>query len=300
MSEKPPSFSVGVVYILLSATGLAFVGLLGKLGEESLSLASLIFFRFLTAFLICFLWLWAAGYLKEGFKFGNPKLHLVRTFFVLVSQYCFFYYVQNNTLLNATVLLNTGPLFIPLIEHGILRNRVGRSTWVGVIVSFMGVICILQPDAGIITLASAVGLLAGISQGASQVVFGISSKMEKSELSVLYLLFLCACFSFIPYVFSLFVSNPMGHVKGANLLIIVLLGLASVLNQSFRAEAYRHSSPSRLSVFLYFSVLLAGVMDWTIFGKTPNFLSIIGACLIVLGGVLKIYLRRNVSQAPNK
>lgn len=296
--------------MLLSATGLSVVGLLGKLGLGKLSLTGLIFWRFFASFIICLLFVHLTGRLKSGADAAGEfqklargskspfmagwGIHLLRAFFVLSAQYSFFYYIQHNPLMNGMVLLNTGPLLIPLIEWGVMRNKVGRSTWIGVIVSFVGVLCVLQPDSGIFSLMSLVGLFAGISQGASQVVFGITAKSENPDLSVLYLFFFSALLSLVPYLL-LAPSWVIGKEgSGLALLLILSLGVASVCNQIFRAVAYQHGTPSRLSPFFYVSVLLGGLFDWTFFGNIPNTLSLIGAGLVILGGVLKICLRFSI------
>ncbi len=293
---KKESFSSGVLFMSLSAIALAIIGFLGKIGTERFLLTSLIFWRYFTAFVVCLSTLWIMGELKGALRFSHVKGHLLRAFFVLGAQYSFFYYMEQNTLLNAAALLNTGPLFIPIIEWGILRNKVGKSSWIGVVVSFIGVLCILQPDRGIFSLTSLIGLLSGVCQGASQVIFGINSRTERSDISVLYLMFYCALFSIVPYIMS-DATWAAGHqMNFSNAILVLGLGIASLGNQLWRAVAYQHGSPSRLSSFLYFSVVLAGFLDWAAFNKIPNALSIIGAGLVILGGLLKIYLRFKILQ----
>lgn len=295
---KAESFKAGVFYMLLSATGLSLVALFAKVGIGEFSLTSLLFLRFVVATILCFIFLYVAGELKEIFPIKNLRIHFLRSLFVLTAQYSFIYYLEYSTLLNATLLLNTGPLFIPLIDRWVLKKHVGKSTWVSVAVAFIGVICVLQPDKGILSLVSMIGLLAGLCQGASQVIFGIAAKEERSDISVLYLFVICTCLTFLPYL--LIDKLPAGEPiwgdawYGAPAVVIVFLGIGSCFNQLFRAAAYNHGSPSRLAPFLYISILLSGIFDWTIFGRIPNTLSIIGAVLIVLGGVLKIYLRHKI------
>lgn len=276
--------------MLLSAAGLSFTGFFGKIAMEDFSLSALIFWRFVVAFLGCFIILGFWGKLKDLFHLGSVPLQLLRTLFLLSAQYSFLYYLQQNSLLNATVLLNTGPLFIPLIEWGILRKKVARSTWIGVIICFFGVLCILQPDRGVFSLVSMLGLFAGMSQGASQVVFGISARDARSTIGVLHLFFFCALFSLIPYLF--FRETWVSERQNFDLVWIFCLGLASIGNQMARAAAYRNGTPSKLAAFLYFSVLLSGILDWAVFHKGPNLLSIIGASLVILGGTLKVYLHQ--------
>ena len=296
MKEK--SFGLGVVFMLGSAASLSLVGLLGKMGLYSFSLTSLIFWRYFCAFIICLIFVKCIGKLKrKHISFSQFKLHFLRAFLVLASQYSFFYYAENSTLLNATVLLNTGPIFLSLIDWKFLHKKIGKSTWIGVLISFIGILCVLQPDKEIFSILALVGLFSGIFQGASQVVFGLSSQTEKSDLGVLYLLFACAMLSLVPAVFADFSLGLEGQ-RGTGIEWIFLgVGVVTMLNQIFRAEAYQHSSPSSLSTFLYFSVLLAGFWDWIVFSRTPSLLSFFGAFLIILGGALKVYLRRIILQA---
>jgi drug/metabolite transporter (DMT)-like permease len=288
---KQESFATGALFMTLSASALAVTGLLGKIGIVEFSLTGLIFWRFFLGFLICLPSFWLLGYLKEGIHVSNFKLHILRAAFGLGAQYCFYYYLQMNSLLNALTLLNTGPIFIPIIEFAVLRKHVGKSSWIAVFISFIGVICLLQPDKGIFSLSSLIGLLSGVLQGSSQVLFGINAKTERAELNVLVLFFLCFLLSLVPYL----LVGPLWTLEpGLGLWpigLIVALGCASLFNQSWRANAYQHSTPSRLAVFLYFAVLLAGFLDWLVFHRIPNTLSLLGALLVVLGGISKIYLR---------
>jgi drug/metabolite transporter (DMT)-like permease len=288
---KKESFASGVSYMLLSAAGLALVGLFGKIGAPLLSLEALIFWRYLAALPLCIGFMWFIGNLRSLFPFRNPTLHFLRAFFVLGAQYSFYYYIQRASLLNGMVLLSLGPLFIPLIEWILTRSPIGRSTWAGLIVSFAGMLCVLQPDAGIFSLLSLIGVLAGLCQGCSQVIFGLNAKNERADLSVLYTFILCLAISLIPYLLT--IDTPGEETATPLFLLFTILGMgaASVLNQLARAWAYSHGTPSRLSTFLYFSILLSGLFDWAVFHKKPNLLSLIGAILVISGGLLKIYLR---------
>lgn len=298
MNKK--EFMAGVFYMLLSATGLSVVGLFGKLAEEDMSLSALVFFRFVSAFILCLLFYACIGRLKKDFSAYPIKANLLRVFFVLGAQYTFYYYIQKSTLLNGMALLNTGPLFIPFIERIFLGSKIGKSTWISVGVSFIGVMLILQPNSGIFSLISLIGLSAGIFQAGSQMIFGINARGENIELSVLVLFGLCALISFVPY---LFLPNvPHAPSIGSNDVLFLIGGLAigSIFNQLSRAEAYKYSTPSRLASFLYFAVVLAGLYDWIIFKSPPNWLSCLGSALVILGGILKIVLRHKILAAQEK
>jgi len=290
MHKKLDAFSIGVVFMLGSATCLALIGLFGKLELNDLSLPSLLFWRYACAFLLCLLWVQRHGKLhKTRLPLSSLRLHIARAALVLGAQYSFFYCLQGATLLNATVLLHTGPLFIPFLDRFLLHKRVGKSTWVGVLIAFIGILCILQPDYGVFSFFGLIGLLSGLFQGSSQLVLGAHAQAEKSDFNVLFQLFFCALFSLIPY--SFLPSNEVSLPSGHTFLLIGAIGLASVASQLLRTEAYRHGTPARLAPFFYFSVVLSGCLDVLVFHNIPNLLSFLGVFLVFLGGFLKIYLR---------
>jgi len=298
MTTAKRSFALGTLYMLLSAGSLSLAYLFVKMSTADVPFFLLVFLRFVIPFLFLVL-LFAIR--RLSIKTQSLRSHFIRTLFVLTAQYSIFYYISKDTLLNATVLLNTGPLFIPLIEWLFLKYHIPKSTWISMIISAVGVFFILQPGASLFSMLSFLGLLAGFSQACSQVVFGLSAKKESPELNLFYLFGFGTVISFIPLIGKGF---SFGVNWEPNLIaFVVLLSLASLMNQYFRAMAYMHRKPSTLSTFLYFSVLLSGFFDWFVFKKTPNTLSIIGAILVILGGISKIglryfFLKRKKSNVP--
>lgn len=287
---KKESLITGILYMLASATSLSFVGLFGQLGLRSLSLESILFWRFLCSF--CFSWILLRCVVKQKGQL-KPNLilkNILRALFVLGSQYSFFFYIESNSLLNGTALLNTGPLFIPLIGLFFLRQRIDSPTWIGLTVCFIGVLCILQPESSLFSYSSWIGLLAGLCQAISQTLFGVYAKEEHPILNACYLFFFCTICSLVPYLFLEDNWIPKEGFFLMDFFLLLFLGLVSVANQLFRAAAYRLSAPSKLAAFLYFSVLFSGFLDWGILGKNFNFLSLLGAFLIVTGGSLKTLL----------
>lgn len=228
------------------------------------------------------------GRLKGGLHITNVKIHILRAIFSLGSVYFFYMFIKKHSLLNGVTLLNTGPLFIPLIERIFMGQKIHKLTGIAIIIAFVGVFFILKPDRTI--FSNMIGLLGGLFQGASQVIFGLTAKSEKPDISVLYLFFLYVVFSLCPYLFS---TEPLTE-KDSNLwwfaILAVALGLSTIVNQFFRAMAYKHSTPTKLAAFLYIAVIFAALFDWMFFNNPPDLFSVIGALLVVAGGVIKIYI----------
>lgn len=67
--------------------------------------------------------------------------------------------------------------------------------------------------------------------------------------------------------------------------------MGALLNQYFRGKAYGFGKPATLATFLYLSIVISGIFDWAFFRVVPDFLTLIGSFLVILGGILKVYLR---------
>lgn len=293
--HKQHSFAQGIVFTILSAIGFAFVALIGKFLEESIGISSLIFWRYLAAFFICLLWMLVTGQMRKRVQWKEQKLHILRALFVLGAQYSFFFYLHHSSLFNALILLNTGPIFIPLIERFILRKHVGKSSWIGVLISFVGVVFVLKPNAEIFSLMSWIGILAGCCQGISQVIFGLYSKKDQSDAGLAILFLLCAVASVFPFVFTRTTDSfNQGNLSGFLALMLIAMAILTLFNQLMRRIAYKVSPPSRVAPFLYFNILCAAAFDWWFFQKIPDIWSTIGGSLVILGGVAKIYLRNHI------
>jgi drug/metabolite transporter (DMT)-like permease len=47
-----------------------------------------------------------------------------------------------------------------------------------------------------------------------------------------------------------------------------------------------------LAPFLYLSIIISAIMDWVVFHRIPNGLSIVGAVLVISGGLIQIHTRK--------
>ncbi len=307
MSDRH-SFEWGIFWMLLSATALSISFLFLKFNLEYLDYFFLLFLRFFLPFIVALgavliSWKW-----RELVASWNIWLQLARCACVLISQYGIAYYMTKNTLLNATVLLNASPLFIPLIEWVCLKQHPhpGKSTILGALLAFFGVILVLHPDRSLFTAISGIGLLAALGQAGSQVLYGLKPQQESPLMSIFHLFFLSSLFSLAVFLISRngFLAESQNSISPTSPwllgLSVVAMALGTLFNQYFRGFAYRCGRPSTLATFLYFAVFVSAVLDWWVYKIIPTPHVIIGSCLIILGGIVKIYLRAQILKKRSK
>lgn len=289
------SLEKGVVFIVIASTFMALFGLFVKLGMEISSIPLLVFLRFFIPLLIIIPWILYIGGQNVFISNTNLKDQILRASIEVFVQFCLFHYLSQGNLLNGVMLWNTGPIFIPIFSKIFFRQNVSKITWFSILVGIIGVICIIKPDNGIFNSLSLYGLLSGLGMGLSQVIYGLTVKRYKISENIFYLYGISSFLSSIILIVSFFfmkeelirASIECINCGVENIVYILALSVCSVFSQSIRGLAYRCAKPVSLSPFLYFSVLIAGFLDWIVFNRVPNFLAIVGSLLIILASFLK-------------
>lgn len=283
--------------MLVSSMLLSLFSLFGKFAVEDTPFFLLSFLRFFIPLVIMLPFLLWTSSFKELLYTGNLKLQFLRCLCILVYQYSIFYYLMHSSLLNATVLQNTFPLFLPILERIFFKHRFNKREIVSMLVCFAGVLCILQPKSGLFESLSIVVILAPLSQAGAQVLFAHQARKENPKSTLFYLYFLSSVGAGIIYL----VSTELVGIKSSPLNStwfvwsnIVALGVVSIFNQYFRGKAYEHCKPSSLTPFLYLSLIFSAVLDWAIFHRFPNWLSALGALLVISGGLVQMYKKKSV------
>lgn len=281
--------------MLLSSFLLSLFSLFGKIATENTSFFLLTFLRFSIPLLLMLPYLLWTTSLQELFATKSLRLQLLRAVCILVYQYSIFYYLLHSTLLNATVLQNTFPLFLPILERIFFKHRFNKREIVSILVCFAGVLCILQPNRGVFESLSVVAILAPLGQAGSQVLFGHQARNENPKSILFYLYFLSSVVTAIVYLGSsefFLEKNSLETYSPLAWANVISLGVVSVFNQVYRGRAYQYARPSALAPFLYFSLIFSALLDWVIFHRLPKPLSIAGAVLVIAGGLIQMYKKR--------
>lgn len=275
----------GIALTAISTVFGAMISLFSKLGSEYISVPVTLFLRFAMPLLIVFP---GAFKLKVHlFAWSTLKYLLLRSFLVFMTQICFVYYLSQGSLLNGVLLMSTGPLFMPLLARIFIKKEIKRRTVLCLLIGFTGVACILKPTNGLIDWHALVGLFSGFFLATTQLALHKVTRLA----TVMQQLFLIFVFSaLVAFCFMLFFPTSYDLIyqitEPAVLLIFIGFAISSVCNQVLRSLAYRFvHNPATVAPFMYFSLVFAMILQWLVFNQLPDFLSIVGAVLVVLAGL---------------
>ena len=285
---------MAIFYMILSALLIAILGLLAKLDQSAMPLSLAVFLRLLVPVLLLLPFM-KLNEIKRSLFHAN-RIQWLRAGFAFAAQYCLFAYIMHASLLNAILLYNTGPLFIPLLSALIYHEKISQRAILSVMLGFIGIALVLHPHATDFNRYSLLGLASGFFMACSQVCFHKASHTETVNYNMFSVYALSSCFAIVPMLFGNTSSlSLLLHLNLLTLLALLGMALASLGNQVFRYLAYkRTATPAHLAPFMYLAVLISGIIDWLGFHDTPTLLSSFGAILVLIATLI-IAFKKNIT-----
>jgi drug/metabolite transporter (DMT)-like permease len=210
-------------------------------------------------------------------------MHLLRAGAGMVGFLLFITAARLVNLVNANVLLNTTPLFIPLFAWLVLKQRIARPLWLALAIGFAGMVIVVQPNASVLNQpGDLLGLAAGL---VCAVEFLTVKALNRTESALTQLVY----FLTIGTVISTLLMVGHFHAITASQWLFVLGSAICLLSFQFLLIcAYRFADPSSIGAFQYSSVVFAGLIGWAWFQQIPNLGVVLGTALICVGGALSI------------
>lgn len=223
----------------------------------------------------------------QHLKTEELPTHLMRDLFGVASYYLYFLAIRFLNLLDAAVLNNTTPFFVPLFWWLWTYEKVEKQVWWSIIIGFIGVAFILNPSKEIFQLGFIFGCFAGVCSAIALIAVRILGvKREPISRTLFYYFSISAILSF-PFAWASWVPP-----SGKEWLFVLGIGICMAAGQMFLTIAYRYGTAAFLSPLCYFSVIFNGMASTFIFGMTFPLRSYIGTGLIILGGTLTYLWKR--------
>lgn len=264
------------LYVLNAGLMFACMGGLIKLLAADLSNEIIVFFRnlFGLVFLAPFLIRIGIPQLKTQ-KF---HLHLLRSLAGLGAMYTFFYGIRHIPLAESVLLSYTTPLFAPIIAYLWLKEKIPLDLSIAIMIGFIGVVLIIQPDADNFSWAAVIALLSGLFAALATTTIRRMSATEPTTRIVFYYGLICTTGSAIP----LFTVKQWPDVT--QLGILLLIGFFATLGQMSLTRGYALTTVAQVGPFMYSAVVFSTLIAWLFWQEIPNFLSLVGIIIVISAG----------------
>jgi drug/metabolite transporter (DMT)-like permease len=274
--EYHRDFKKGIFFILLAWFFFALCYLISKLIVAQTSVSSIIFFRGAVGTLLILPWML---HNKSLFKTSRPGLIIFRGISSTFGVAFIYLAVRTISLVDATLLQNTAPFFVPFLAYLVLKAPIDHRLWLPIIVGFVGIALILNPNRQMFNIGTIYALAGGFSTAVGILTIRMSTKTEKIT-TVLFYTFLVGWLISLPLIFF-FWKVDSWDVMGA----LLLLGLLAFLGQWGIFKALQYGKASHIAPFSFSSVFFSAIFDWAIFHQVPDMWVLLGMACVLAGGI---------------
>lgn len=199
------------------------------------------------------------------------------------------------SILIAGALSGSIPLWAALLERFLMRTRLNRLVWIGLIIAIAGggvtaLEGLMGGDASAGTNPALGGLFALVSAlcAAFSLIIGRSTRSHVSLLPYIWLVFTVAGIV-TSFVVVLSGETVVGHSAEGYLWVILLTIFPQLIAHSSFSYVLAYLSATFISVSAQVVTVISAIMAFLIFSEIPTTLQLIGSAIIIAGVVVVNY-----------
>ena len=292
----------GIILILLGMLVFSVQDSLMKYIYSFVSLYEVYLIRTLVSFLIILFFLKIA---KKPiiFKTQYPLLTLCRVTLFFFGFSSFYISLTIMPLITATALFFVTPFLITIFAKFFLKEQIGPRRWLAVIIGFIGVYIILNPNFDNFDYMSLTPILCAFCYSLSMIIIKKTSEKDSVYTQtftfyigaiiisvIFYFVISEGQYNVVDHPASQFIFREWFSDLENSILLMVATGFTASIAFILIFSAYRIASPAVVSPFEYSILVWSSLSGWIFFDEIPDLKTTIGIILIVLGGIY-IFIR---------
>lgn len=221
---------------------------------------------------------------------SKPYVVFTRSVVATLSVICLFGAFSLLPLADATALVFTSALFVPVFGFFFLGENVGPYRWSAIAAGFVGVLFIAQPTGDWNPIGVMFALGAAVLNATLATMLRLLGRTERPETLTFYLLFagLVLLAPAMPFIGTL--------PSRSDIWLIIALGLSGVTMQLLLSTAFKYTPAALASLFSYTQIIWATLFGWALFGQLPAWNIAVGAAIIVVASVFVALREHHLSR----
>jgi len=284
MLAKTSRLLLGAALALATSVVVSLAAAATKYTAEFVSIEQIVFAQYLFCMVIMLPSIKRSGI--EALRTERPWLHLMRGVAGWLCFYTYYLALDKIPLVDASLLRNAAPLCVPLLLFLWKDFRMPLVRWIPVLIGFLGIALVLRPQGSGLSLWHLVGLMSAVTLAGSIVTTRALTLTEPTS-RILFYYFSLSTICSIPLAISNWHSVPLFTLP-----LMAAIGLSIWLTMWLYTRAYSYAKASVISPISYSGVLFTGLLGWLIWDQVPEQSAVIGAILIISGGIGSVYLGR--------
>ena len=280
--EANGSHTRAAAYLL---TAIALLGLMEvgvKTLTESLSVGQILWARFFFHLVAAWPIFMVLG-IRSIARTERPVLQCVRSLLQLLATLGVFLALAHAPLAEAISIHYLSPLIVTALSLPLLGERATLGRWLAVVAGFAGVLIILRPGFEGAQWGASFALVSAVAYALFQITTRTLGFTDRPWTTMFYTPLVGAAVASLVVPFVWIVPTP------AQWLILVSLGVLAGVAHYMLIKAFQYGEASGLQPYNYIHIVWASVLGIIFFGAFPGFWTLIGAALIVGGGLFVFY-----------
>ena len=225
------------------------------------------------------------GHARRMFVSNNVGWHLARSALIAFAAIPFVIALRHISIAEMVAITNTAPILITVLAAIFLKERVGLSGWLAVVVAFAGILIILRPGTGVFQWVSVLPLVMAVTYAFNQIIARKIGHEEHPVTSLAYTTVVGAALMTIAVPFDWVTPDVFGWV------MLVAVGVFAGGAHFFIIRAYERSAAAVVAPFIYTELLWATLVGVLVFSDVPDLWTVIGATVVAASG-LYVLLRQ--------
>jgi len=191
---------------------------------------------------------------------------------------------------SSVVFVHIDPIFVALVSHFFLKERINSRVLAGIIISLVGVTIIALGDAGV-SKVSLMGDLLALLGGLMLGIYLLGGRMFRRDLDLTtYVVPVYSSAAVVLILMSLFTGAPlMGYAPRDYLLFFLIALVPMIFGHTFYNWALRYVSAPVVSVSLLGEPVGASILAFFVLNEVPGNQVILGGVLTLAGILLSSY-----------
>ena len=219
-------------------------------------------------------------------------IQLLRGIFGLISGAFVVNSFRSHALNEIYPIMFSAPLFLIILSHFFLGEKVGIRRWSAVLIGFIGVLIVSRPGTFHFTM-SYLGLFVSAFLIAINIALVRKFSKNHSSISFTFYAFLSAAI-----INGLLAMNNYMAMTLNDTMILILCGIICGVGGNFLTMASKNLESSVFAPIQYTQLFSGIILGYLIFSDFPDIYEIIGSTIIILSGVYIIYRETIIGVRP--
>ncbi|MCU0511847.1 MAG: DMT family transporter [Anaerolineae bacterium] len=200
--------------------------------------------------------------------------------------------LQFTSVLIASVLINSGPIWVALLERFFLRARLRRAVWIGIGVTFAGsgLIALSGLNSGAASGGSVEGSLLALTGAIAGSGYLVAGRKVRSRISIVpYVWMIFGSGGIVALAVMLLTATPLtGYAPEGYLWLLLITLIPQLIGHSGFNYVIGYMPATLVSLSGQVITALSAVWGFLMFHEVPGAVQVIASAIIVAGVVIAV------------